>query len=180
MSNIDDFDEHDHDSSEGEGDQKKAYESLLNNPSYFSSIMKVKKMRFIFSRKHVPSSFKFQRALLKNMVKALPAVAQKRVKALKNLQLDFLKEECTFFKEVYQLERKYQIKYQTIAEKRKAIITGEYEPKDSEAEFKSDEEDEDDEENAMIQERLKSIKSLPQYDENVKGLCTNIIICDDS
>lgn len=105
------------------------------------------------------------------MVKALPGRAQKRVKALKNLQLEFLKQECTFFEEVYQLERKYQIKYQDIADKRKAIIAGDYEPNDAEAEFKSDEEEEDDEENALMQERLKSMKSLPQYDENVKGKC---------
>lgn len=104
------------------------------------------------------------------MVKNLPAAAQKRVKALKNLQLDFLKYECTFFEEVYQLERKYQEKYQTIADKRTAIIAGEYQPSESESQFKSDdEEEEDDEENALMQERLKAIKSLPQYDENVKG-----------
>lgn len=41
MSNIEDFDEQDHDSSEGEGGNKKAYEALLSNPSYFSSAMKV-------------------------------------------------------------------------------------------------------------------------------------------
>lgn len=103
------------------------------------------------------------------MVKNLPAGAQKRVKALKNLQLEFLRHECTFFEEVYQLERKYQEKYQSIADKRKEIITGDYEPNDSESQFKSDDEEED-EEDALMQERLKSMKSLPQYDENVKGL----------
>lgn len=85
------------------------------------------------------------------MVKGLPEVAQKRVKALKNLQLDFLKHECDFFAEVYQLERKYQEKYQSIADKRKSIINGDYEPNDKESQFKSDDEDED-EDNAMIQE----------------------------
>lgn len=102
------------------------------------------------------------------MVKNLPAPAQKRVKALKNLQLEFLRHECTFFEEVYQLERKYQEKYQSIADKRKEIIAGEYEPTENEATFKSDDEG-DDEDDALMQERLKSIKSLPQYDENVKG-----------
>jgi nucleosome assembly protein 1-like 1 len=147
MSNAED--NLDHDSSDNE-DHKKGFESLLSNPSYFSSAMK--------------------RALLKNMVKSLPAKAQKRVKALKNLQLEFLKHECTFFEEVFQLERKYQEKYQTIADKRKNIIAGEYEPTDTEAEFKSDAEEEEDEEDALIQERLKSLKSLPQYDDNVKGV----------
>lgn len=121
-------------------------------------------------------SFSSQRVLLKNMVKALPTVAQKRVKALKNLQLEFLKQECTFYEEVYQLERKYQLKYQEIADKRKEIIVGQYEPTDSESQFKSDDEDEDEEENALMQERLKSMKSLPQYDENVKGLLLIIML----
>lgn len=109
--------------------------------------------------------------LLKSMVKNLPAGAQKRVKALKNLQLEFLKQECTFYEEVYQLERRFQEKYQSIADKRKNIIAGEYEPNESESQFKSDDEDEeDDEEAALMQERLKALKSLPKYDENVKGL----------
>jgi hypothetical protein len=103
------------------------------------------------------------------MVKNLPEVAQKRVKALKNLQLDFLKHECEFFTEVYQLERKYQEKYQAISDKRKQILIGEYEPTDAESQFKSDDEEEDEADPLMIQERLKSMKSLPQFDENVKG-----------
>jgi hypothetical protein len=42
MSNKEEsYDENEHDSSDGE-DSKKAYESLLSNPSYFSSAMKVK------------------------------------------------------------------------------------------------------------------------------------------
>jgi nucleosome assembly protein 1-like 1 len=109
--------------------------------------------------------------LLKHMVKNLPEAAQKRVKALKNLQLEFLRHECTFFEEVYQLERKYQEKYQSIADKRKSILSGEYEPTPEEAEFKSDNEEEDDEDATMMQERLKSMKSLQQYDANVKGTC---------
>lgn len=105
------------------------------------------------------------------MVKGLPEVAQKRVKALKNLQLDFLKHECEFFTEVYQLERKYQEKYQTIADKRKKIIGGDYEPNDTESQFKSDDEEEDDEDSAEMAERLKTMasKALPQFDANVKG-----------
>jgi len=150
MSNTEDhFDENEHDSSDNE-ESRKAYADMLSNPSYLSSAMK--------------------RMLLKNMVKNLPAVAQKRIKAMKNLQLEFLKHECAFFEEVYQLERKYQEKYQTIADKRKDIIAGEYEPNESESQFKSDEEDEEDEDHALLQERLKTMKSLPQYDENVKGI----------
>lgn len=103
------------------------------------------------------------------MVKSLPEAAQKRVKALKNLQLEYLKHECMFFEEVYQLERKYQEKYQVIADKRKAIVNGDYEPTNEESEFKSDIEEENDDDDAMIQERLKSMKSIQQYDANVNG-----------
>lgn len=148
MSNSEENFDGAHDSSDGE--DKKGYESILNHPSYFSSTMK--------------------RMLLKNMVKNLPEAAQKRVKALKNLQLDFLRHECTFFEEVYQLERKYQEKYQSIADKRKTIIAGEYEPNETEALFASDDENTEDEEEQLMQEKLKSLKSLPQYDANVKGI----------
>lgn len=113
------------------------------------------------------------------MVKGLPEVAQKRVKALKNLQLDFLKHECEFFTEVYQLERKYQEKYQTIADKRKQIIGGDYEPNDTESQFKSDDEEEDDEDSAEMAERLKTMasKALPQFDANVKGESSSHLPC---
>lgn len=78
---------------------------------------------------------------------------------------------------------RYQETYQSIADKRKEIIAGEYEPTESEATFKSDDEEEVDEDDALMQERLKSIKSLPQYDENVKGEKTrqriNCATCSD-
>lgn len=64
---------------------------------------------------------------------------------------------------------RYQETYQSIADKRKEIIAGEYEPTESEATFKSDDEEDVDEDDALMQERLKAIKSLPQYDESVKG-----------
>lgn len=42
MSNTEDnFDDHERDSSDGE--EKKGYESILSNPSYFSATMKVSK-----------------------------------------------------------------------------------------------------------------------------------------
>lgn len=109
-----------------------------------------------------------KRVLLKNMVKNLPETAQKRVKALKNLQLEFLKLECKFFEEVYQLERKYQENYQSISDKRKTIICGDYEPTESEAQFESN--DEEEEEDDQMAERLKTIKAMPPMDANAKGI----------
>lgn len=145
MSNSEENFDH---SSDDEG--KAGYESILSNPSYFSATMK--------------------RMLLRNMVKNLPENARKRVKALKNLQLEFLRHECEFFAEVYQLERKYQEKYQSIADKRKTIISGEYEPSESESQFASDNEEVEDEEEQAMQEKLSKLKSLPQYDKDVKGI----------
>jgi len=47
----------------------------------------------------------------------LPAVVQRRIKALKNLQLETTKVEAEFFKEVHALECKYQSRYQPFFEK---------------------------------------------------------------
>ncbi|CRK96418.1 CLUMA_CG009834, isoform A [Clunio marinus] len=148
MSKSEEAESHDHDSSDFDEGSKKGLENLLSNPAYLTSSMK--------------------RILLKDMIKNLPEGAQKRVKALKNLQLEFLKHECTFFEEVYQLERKYQEKYESIAEKRKDIIVGDYEPTEAESQLKSDDEEER-EEDAMMEENLKSLKA-PKHDENVKGI----------
>lgn len=103
------------------------------SPAYMSSLM----------RRHV----------LKQMVKTLPASAQKRVKALKKIQIDYLKLEAQFFEEVYQIERKYQDLYQPLSDKRKTIVNGDYEPTDVEADYQSEEEDEDEE----MSEKIKKV-----------------------
>jgi hypothetical protein len=57
MSKTEDNFDHDESGSDNE-DEKKAYESLLSNPSYFSSAMKVrKKMRFSFFFAQLPRNF---------------------------------------------------------------------------------------------------------------------------
>lgn len=105
------------------------------------------------------------------MLKNLPEKAQKRVKALKNIQLDYLKLETKFYEEVYQIERKYQDLYQPLNDKRKTIINGDYEPTDVESQFQSDVEDDDNEEMAkQLKSSLNSMKALPKYDENVNGI----------
>lgn len=104
------------------------------------------------------------------MVKNLPEKAQKRVKALKNIQLEYLKLETKFYEEVYQIERKYQDLYQPLNDKRKTIITGDYEPSDAESQYKSDTEGEEEDDEMAKKLQLNSMKSLPKYDENVKGI----------
>lgn len=104
------------------------------------------------------------------MVKNLPEKAQKRVKALKNIQLEYLKLETKFYEEVYQIERKYQDLYQPLNDKRKTIITGDYEPSDAESQYKSDTEGEEEDDEMAKKLQLSSMKNLPKYDENVKGI----------
>lgn len=70
---------------------------------------------------------------------------------------------------MYQLERKYQDLYQPLADKRRAIIKGEYEPTEQESEFKSDDEDES-ESAEKIKNALDFKKSLPKYEDDVKGV----------
>uniref|UniRef100_U5EZ93 Putative nucleosome assembly protein nap-1 n=1 Tax=Corethrella appendiculata TaxID=1370023 RepID=U5EZ93_9DIPT len=141
-------------SSDGEEtgtNNKKSFESFLSNPAYMTSVMR--------------------RQLLQSMVKELPETCQKRIKAMKNLQVDYLKLESQFFVDVYELECKYQEKYQSILDKRKQILNGLYEPKDDECKWEMEEEDEDEE----ISEKMQKItmdmkKSMPKYPEDCKGV----------
>lgn len=132
------------------GEENNTFEDLLKNQAFLSASMR--------------------RQLLRTMVKSLPPKVQRRVKALKNLQLDYLKLESKFYEEVYQIERKYVELYKPIVEKRAKIITGNTEPTDEESKFQSaDEEDEE------VNEKLKQIsldfkKGLPKLDDNVNGI----------
>ena len=47
----------------------------------------------------------------------LPPAIQRKVKALKNVQLDVTKLEADFYKEVQRLEAKYQALYQPLFDK---------------------------------------------------------------
>jgi len=83
-----------------------------------------------------------RRAYLQEMVRNLPASVQNRVTVLKNMQLELLGIEAEFFEEVYKLEKKYQLKYQPLFDKRKEIVVGEVDPPKEEPKFKVEEEEE--------------------------------------
>lgn len=99
----------------------------------------------------------------------MPQKVQKRVKALKNYQLQLFEIESKFYEEVVELEKKYQTQYQPILDKRKAVITGTTEPADEECVYLSEEEDEEMSEN-FKQMSIDLKKSLPKHDENVSGI----------
>ena len=114
-----------------------------------------------------------RRQVLKQMVSNLPEVAQNRIKAMKNLQIEFLKLEAKFFEEVYQLECRYQELYQPLVDKRKAIINGDYEPTEEECKFELPEDDEDEEMTEKVKKMSLDWKKTLEKNklpEDVKGL----------
>lgn len=123
---------------------------LLNSPAFMSSAVR--------------------RQLLQEMVKGLPANVQKRINALRNIELERLHLEAKFYEEVYALERKYQDLYQPLHDKRKNIITGEVEPtgKDIEWTHETNDEDVTPEIQSITNELRKNLQL--NYQEDVKGV----------
>lgn len=119
-----------------EMDQEKLSAAMLRNPQVMAALQ-----ARLDSMVGDPSGY----------IKTLPAVVQRRLKALKNLQLETTKIEAEFFKEVHALECKYQAKYLPSFEKRAKITSGEYEPNDEECTWTLD--DKEDEE---LSEEMKS------------------------
>lgn len=104
------------------------------------------------------------------MIAALPQPVKKRVKALKKLQLETTHIEAKFFKEVHELECKYQKLYTPLYEKREKIVNGVYEPNDEESQWPSDDEEELAKElkektdlNNKEKEEDKDIKGIPDF-----------------
>lgn len=77
-------------------------------------------------------------------IQNLPAPVKRRLKALKKLQFEATNIEAKFYEEIHQLEMKYHKLYEPLYEKRTKITTGGYEPNETECDWPS--EDEDDEE----------------------------------
>ncbi|XP_078670370.1 nucleosome assembly protein 1-like 1 isoform X2 [Branchiostoma floridae x Branchiostoma belcheri] len=114
-------------------------------------------------------------------VENLPKVVKRRIKALKNLQVQCTKIEAKFYEEVHQLECKYAKQYQPLFERRRDIVTGTVEPTDSDCEWESDEEEEEDAEGKTDEEKLvddlkekaklsEGEKEEETMDENVEGI----------
>jgi len=106
----------------------------------------------------------------------LHPVVKRRIKALKKIQKKCLDIESKFYEEVHALECKYAVQYDPLYEKRKDIVNGQIEPTDSDCEWASDEEDEED--NALAEEFKKKLNvggdgdkaESPLNDEKAKGI----------
>lgn len=64
-----------------------------------------------------------------------PPEVERRLKALKKLQVDMFNTECKFFEELHDLEIKYANMYSKYSNKRSEIISGKYEPTNEECDF---------------------------------------------
>jgi len=105
-------------------------------------------------------------------ISSLPIVVQNRVKALKNLQLKTVNAECDYYKEVHQLDVKFQKLYDGINKQREAILSGAYEPSGAEIEWKNKEEDDEVNGDGEAKELTNGIEKLKilDMDENTKGI----------
>lgn len=78
---------------------------------------------------------------LSGYIQSLPPPVKRRLKALKKIQLETTKIEAKFYEEVHKLECKYHQLYTPLYEKRAQITKGDYEPKDDECDWPSDDEE---------------------------------------
>jgi len=98
-------------------------------------------------------------------LKQLPAEVKGRVNALKNLQLNTIKAESEYYREVKQLELKYQAKFDEMNHQRAKVIAGSHEPSSAELEWHHDPEDVED-----LSEKVKEVALHPDFPQGVKGI----------
>lgn len=109
-------------------------------------------------------------------IDSLPENIKNRVKALRKLQFDFTNLEAEFYKEVHELEKKYDQQHQSLYEKRKLILCGEHEPTEQEKDYPLKPEDEEDKDSSLCQDMEDKAKVDAEekpahgFDENTKGV----------
>ena len=90
------------------------------------------------SIKTVGSNGQANKSLEQQLVESVanvPVAIMKRVNALKNVQLKMLDIESKFYEDLHLLECKYAQLFEPLYEKRKQVITGEYEPTEDEGKW---------------------------------------------
>ncbi|KAH8878159.1 Nucleosome assembly protein 1-like 4 isoform 1 [Schistosoma japonicum] len=93
----------------------------------------------------------------------LPASVKRRVRALKKLQHETLKIDSEFYKELFELEAKYDVKHQLVFKKRRDVVSGSIEPNDEECDWPTDD---DDSCLDNLSERLKSTANVTKEANN--------------
>lgn len=113
----------------GTGDKKeKLAAQVMQNPQVLAALQER-----LDNAPHTPSSY----------IETLPKAVKRRIDALKQLQVKCAHIEAKFYEEVHDLERKYAALYQPLFDKRRDFITGSAEPTDEEAEWHSENEEEE-------------------------------------
>jgi len=104
-------------------------------------------------------------------IQSLPPPVKRRLKALKKIQLETTKIEAKFYEEVHKLECKYHLQYSPFYEKRAQITKGDYEPKDEECEWPSDDEESELADDVKDKVKVEDDKSDEKKDEKpAKGV----------
>lgn len=99
-------------------------------------------------------------------LQSLSPKIKNRVKSLKGLQFDIFKIEADFQIELFELEKKFNSKFNDIYDKREKIITGEYEPTQKEidaGELEDDEDEDEDEEQEDEDDEEDTQKGIPFF-----------------
>ncbi|XP_034272802.1 nucleosome assembly protein 1-like 4 isoform X5 [Pantherophis guttatus] len=116
-------------SAKGTGDKKeKLADQVMQNPQVLAALQDR-----LDNAPHTPSSY----------IETLPKAVKRRIDALKQLQVKCAHIEAKFYEEVHDLERKYAALYQPLFDKRRDFIIGNAEPTEAEAEWHSENEDEE-------------------------------------
>jgi len=103
-------------------------------------------------------------------LKTLPPIMRGRVKALKNIQLDTIKAETEYYREVHQLDLKYQAKYDEINKKREQVVNGSYEPSGAEVEYPSDKEEDEEDGEVVLSKKVEELSLNPDFPADSKGI----------
>jgi len=110
----------------------------------------------------------------------LPAIMLGRVKALKNLQMNAVKVETEYYKEINKLDMKYQAKYEKHYQQMAKVISGAHEPagdelewidvEDVEEDTEADKDVKEDKDAAELSKRKKIAVFHPDFPADAKGL----------
>jgi len=79
-------------------------------------------------------------------IQSLPKPVKRRIKALKNIQVECAKVEGLFYEKVHALECEFAEKFKPLFDKRRNIMNGTVEPTDEECQWVSDDDDADEKE----------------------------------
>lgn len=97
---------------------------------------------------------------------ALPKKIKGRVNACRNIQKEFVNHEAEFYREINQLERKYNQKFGDLYNRRSQIISGKYEPINEETIHSGDEDEQDAEEKKQRSNEMNGDAEM--HDQEIK------------